>query len=62
MITEGADGRLFEVTSTGEIVWEYISPFLNDEPPVNNVVYRAARRHGLSGRAESAEKAGVVRG
>ena len=43
MITEGADGRLFEVTSTGEIVWEYISPFLNDEPPVNNVVYRAYR-------------------
>jgi len=43
MITEGADGRVFEVTSEGDIVWEYVSPFLNDEPPVNNIIYRAYR-------------------
>lgn len=27
-ITEGATGRLFEVTPEGETVWEYVSPFL----------------------------------
>ena len=27
MITEGADGRIFEVTAGGEIVWEYVSPY-----------------------------------
>jgi hypothetical protein len=27
-ITEGATGRLFEVTSEGETVWEYVSPWL----------------------------------
>jgi len=43
MITEGADGRLFEVSGDGDIVWEYNSPFLNDEPPVNNGIYRAYR-------------------
>ena len=43
MITEGADGRIFEVTSDGDIVWEYVSPFLAEDPPVNNIVYRAYR-------------------
>jgi len=27
-ITEGATGRLFEVTPEGETVWEYMSPWL----------------------------------
>ena len=27
-ITEGATGRLFEVTPEGDIVWEYVSPFM----------------------------------
>lgn len=27
-ITEGASGRLFEVTAEGETVWEYVSPFI----------------------------------
>lgn len=26
LINEGTDGRFFEVTSTGEIVWEYVNP------------------------------------
>src|SRR5204863_10108777 len=28
LITEGATGRLFEVTSEGETVWEYVSPWI----------------------------------
>ncbi len=28
LITEGATGRLFEVTPEGETVWEYVSPFV----------------------------------
>jgi hypothetical protein len=27
LITEGASGRLFEVTADGEVVWEYVSPW-----------------------------------
>jgi hypothetical protein len=41
-ITEGADGRLFEVTTSGEIVWEYVSPYFGANQPVNRV-YRAYR-------------------
>ncbi len=26
-ITEGMNGRMFEVTPAGEIVWEYVSPY-----------------------------------
>jgi len=43
MITEGADGRLFEVTSEGNIVWEYVSQFLNEDSTNRNLVYRACR-------------------
>lgn len=42
MITEGADGRLFEVTTTGEIVWEYVSPYFTQNGGTNRV-YRAYR-------------------
>jgi hypothetical protein len=44
LITEGAGGRVFEVTREGEIVWEYISPFV--APPgsgFGNAIYRAYR-------------------
>lgn len=41
LITEGANGRIFEVTSSFEIVWEYISPYKN--PKNSNMVYRAYR-------------------
>jgi hypothetical protein len=27
LITEGADGRIFELTPEHEIVWEYMSPY-----------------------------------
>jgi len=41
LITEGANGRLFEVTADHEIVWEYVSPYKN--PRNSNSVYRAYR-------------------
>ena len=42
LITEGASGRLFEVTKENKIVWEYIYPEFGGTPPSNNV-YRAYR-------------------
>jgi len=42
MITEGADGRIFEVTTSGEIVWEYVSPYFTENGNTNRV-YRAYR-------------------
>ncbi|MEC2074795.1 aryl-sulfate sulfotransferase [Metabacillus fastidiosus] len=41
LITEGANGRIFEVTENHEIVWEYISPYKNARN--SNMVYRAYR-------------------
>ncbi|WP_435921982.1 aryl-sulfate sulfotransferase [Paenibacillus sp. DYY-L-2] len=41
LITEGADGRIFEVTRDHELVWEYISPYKNKRN--SNMVYRAYR-------------------
>jgi len=44
LITEGADGRSFEVTTEGEIVWEYVNPFPGDEPNgATSRIYRAYR-------------------
>ncbi len=42
LITEGAFGRLFEVTPECETVWEYISPYYQEEENFN-MVYRAYR-------------------
>jgi len=38
-------GRLFEVTSVGEVVWEYVNPFFSDDERFgrNNTVFRAYR-------------------
>ena len=48
LIDEGMNGRLFQVTRAGEIVWEYVSPYFGPAPlgPVGkklltNWVYRA---------------------
>lgn len=45
LVCEGASGRLFEVTRTGEVAWEWINPFVNHrrngEPSVG--IYRAHR-------------------
>lgn len=42
LITEGAFGRLFEVTPEHETVWEYVSPFYYHTEKFN-MVYRAYR-------------------
>jgi hypothetical protein len=42
LITEGAPGRLFEVTSDGDIVWEYLHPVFSGAR-ASNAVYRAYR-------------------
>lgn len=43
LITEGSDGRIFEVTSEHEIVWEYINPYHGVGKVNMNMVYRAYR-------------------
>jgi len=43
LITEGSDGRIFEVTASHELVWEYISPYWRAAPLNLNLVYRAYR-------------------
>jgi len=42
LITEGAGGRVFEVTNDGAIVWEYMNPLFAG-PRSSNDVYRAYR-------------------
>ena len=42
LITEGANGRIIEVTSEGNIVWEFVSPW-TDKNGNLSVVYRAYR-------------------
>ncbi len=42
LITEGPDGRIFEVARDGKIVWEYIYPLFSG-PQSSNAVYRAYR-------------------
>ena len=47
LICEGGKGRIFEVTPSGEIVWEYINPFFGPHPAYTdseiNWVFRAKR-------------------
>lgn len=45
LITEGSDGRIFEVTAEHEIVWEYINPYYSTigNSFQTNMVYRAYR-------------------
>ena len=44
LICEGAFGRLFEVTTDGEVVWEYVNPYFGTvEGIVHNAVFRAFR-------------------
>lgn len=42
LITAGAGGRIFEVTTEGQIVWEYMFPMFNGAN-ASNAVYRAYR-------------------
>ena len=43
LITEGAGGRIFEVTQEHDIVWEYISPYEGELVRNMKIVYRAYR-------------------
>ena len=44
LICEGANGRIFEVTPAGDIVWEYVNPFANTSAGIRtNQVFRAAK-------------------
>jgi hypothetical protein len=44
LITEGSDGRIFEVTRQYETVWEYINPYYSEAlGGIQNMVYRAYR-------------------
>lgn len=45
LICEGVPGRIFEVTTEAEIVWEYINPHFSDVTAfgTNNAVFRAFR-------------------
>src|SRR4029450_2751265 len=43
LITEGSDGRIFEVTRDHKLVWEYISPYWGKGHLKLNMVYRAYR-------------------
>jgi len=45
LICEGQTGRIFEVTTEGEIVWEFYNPFCLYHPAfgMNNHVFRAYR-------------------
>lgn len=44
LICEGANGRIFEVTPSGEIVWEFVNPYSkSDGKLTDNTVFRAAK-------------------
>lgn len=47
LITEGCAGRMFQVTATGEVVWEYVNPHVGPDPMGlyligRNAVFRAS--------------------
>lgn len=45
MITEGAYGRIFEVTPEGEIVWEYVSPYFTTQGSNPDRIFRVYRAY-----------------
>jgi len=63
LICEGSTGRIFEITSNGELVWEYINnlPFYYPSPPgLKHCKVFTAKRYGvdysgLKGRANTIE-------
>ena len=46
LVTESDDGRLFEINSQGEIVWEFLNPNMTEEREPS-VIVRARRIEGL---------------
>lgn len=60
LITEGAPGRIFEVTSAGEIVWEYMNAPGEGARPSNSI-YRAYRiPYSWLSQLETPEESSVV--
>ena len=43
LVTEGPDGRVFEVTKDGAIIWEYVFPIFTTGARPSNSVYRGYR-------------------
>jgi Arylsulfotransferase (ASST) len=43
LITEGNDGRVFELTPEREIVWEYVSPYFGKVETTRHHIFRAYR-------------------
>ncbi|MBW1998893.1 MAG: aryl sulfotransferase [Deltaproteobacteria bacterium] len=45
LICEGRWGRIFEITPEGDVVWDYVSPYFQKDPPYTggNYVFRAYR-------------------
>jgi hypothetical protein len=43
LVTEGWDGRVFELTPDKEIVWEFVSPYFAKDPTMTNRIFRAHR-------------------
>jgi hypothetical protein len=43
LVTEGWDGRIFELTADKAIVWEYVSPYFGNDPTRTNRIFRAHR-------------------
>jgi hypothetical protein len=41
LITEGVDGRIFEITPDYQLVWEYVNPYVTKN--YRSLVYRAYR-------------------
>ena len=47
LIDEGIDGRLFQVTPAGEIVWEYVSPYVGTAPLVPQLLRGKAKSNWI---------------
>ncbi len=61
MVTEGSDGRIFEVTAEHEIVWEYLSPYASRRQKTC-MIYRAYRvPYEWAPQAEKPEEKSVPR-
>jgi len=61
LITEGANGRIFEVTAEHQMTWEYVSPYYGKKKDHNHV-YRAYRiPYGWIPQVEKTEERAVVR-
>jgi len=45
LICEGAKGCVFEVTPECEVVWEYVSPYVNDTPGFGKINWLFRARH-----------------